>query len=65
MLLFMAAFDSSKLACMRGDPSGCLLAGELLYEGRGVPEDEQQALAYFRRACDGGETRACAMASGQ
>ena len=32
MLLFMAAFDSAKLACMQGDASGCLLAGEMLYE---------------------------------
>jgi TPR repeat protein len=62
MLLFMAAFDSSKLACMRGDASGCLLAGELLYEGRGVPQDERQALALLQRACAGGEARACEMA---
>jgi len=61
MLLFLAAFDASKLACLRGDASGCLLAGELLYEGRGVKEDPQEALAFLRRACDGGQARACAM----
>jgi TPR repeat protein len=59
MLLFMTAFDAAKLACMRGDASGCLLAGEILYEGRGVAPDEQQALALLQRACDGGEARAC------
>ncbi len=59
MVLFMAAFDASKLACARGDASGCLLAGELLYEGRGVPVDEPQAVAFFKKACDGGEKSAC------
>lgn len=59
MLLFMAAFDASKLACAQGDASGCLLAGEILYEGRGVEADEALALAFFKRACDGGETKAC------
>jgi TPR repeat protein len=64
MLLFLAAFDSSKLACLRGDASGCLLAGELLYEGRGVKEDDRLALWFIRRACDGGQARACAMLGG-
>jgi TPR repeat protein len=59
MLLFMAAFDSAKLACMRGDASGCLLAGELLYEGRGVQADDAQAVAFFEKACAGGETTGC------
>ncbi len=63
MLLFMAAFDAAKLACAQGDASGCLLAGEILYEGRGVSPDEQQAVALFQRACDGGETRACSFAT--
>jgi TPR repeat protein len=62
MLLFMAAFDAAKLACMQGDASGCLLAGEILYEGRGVEADEQQAVAFFKRACDGGEQQACTQA---
>jgi TPR repeat protein len=64
MVLFMAAFDSAKLACMRGDASGCLLAGELLYEGRGMPADEPGALALFRTACERGEPRACAALRG-
>jgi TPR repeat protein len=59
MLLFMAAFDAARIACTRGDPSGCLLAGEMLYEGRGVPEDEAQAVAFFQQACAGGEAAAC------
>jgi TPR repeat protein len=62
MLLFMAAFDASKLACMRGDPSGCLLAGELLYEQHAQPRAGETAVAFFRKACDGGEARACELA---
>ena len=62
MLLFMAAFDASRLACLRGDPSGCLLAGEILYQGLGVEGDQAQALAYFRRACRGGEAEGCGRA---
>jgi TPR repeat protein len=50
MVLFLAAFDAARLACARGDASGCLLAGEILYEGRGVPADEAGALAYFEKA---------------
>jgi TPR repeat protein len=50
MVLFMAAFDASRIACARGDASGCLLAGELLYEGRGVPADEEAAMAFFQQA---------------
>src|SRR5580700_1189207 len=39
MLLFMTAFDASRIACARGDASGCLLAGELLYEGNAQPRE--------------------------
>src|SRR5262249_24056818 len=35
MALFTKAYEASKLACRRGDTSGCLMAGELLLEGRG------------------------------
>ena len=62
MLLFMTAFDASRIACMRGDASGCLLAGELLYEGHAEPRDGQTAVAFFKRACEGGETKACDLA---
>jgi TPR repeat protein len=63
MLLFMTAFDASRIACMRGDPSGCLLAGELLYDGHAEPKDGETAVAFFRRACDGGEKSACQLAT--
>jgi TPR repeat protein len=59
MLLFMTAFDAARIACAQGDASGCLLAGEILYEGRGVDADEAQAVAFFQRACEGGEARGC------
>lgn len=65
MLLFMAAFDSAKLACLRGDASNCLLAGELLYEDHAQPKDGDTAVAFFKRACDGGESRACDMAESE
>jgi TPR repeat protein len=63
MLLFMTAFDASRIACMHGDASGCLLAGELLYEGHAEPKDGETAVAFFRLACDGGQTQACALAA--
>ena len=62
MLLFMAAFDASKMACLRGDGGGCLLAGELLYEDRVQPKEGETAVAFFRRACDAGEGRGCELA---
>jgi TPR repeat protein len=62
MLLFMAAFDAARLACLRGDPSGCLLAGEILYEDHAQPKEGDTAVAFFRRACAGGESRACDLA---
>ncbi|HEY3817958.1 MAG TPA: tetratricopeptide repeat protein [Polyangiaceae bacterium] len=62
MLLFMAAFDSSKLACLKGDPSSCLLAGELLYDEHVAPKEGETAVAYFRRACDAGDAHGCELA---
>jgi TPR repeat protein len=59
MTLFLAAFDASRLACARGDGSGCLLAGEMLLDGRGVTEDPDQAVAMFRLACADGERKGC------
>jgi TPR repeat protein len=65
MLLFMTAFDASRIACTHGDPSGCLLAGELLYEGHAEPKDGETAVAFFRLACEGGQTQACELATEQ
>ncbi len=62
MLLFMAAFDSSKLACLKGDPSSCLLAGELLYDDHVEAKDGETAVAFFRRACEGGDAQGCQLA---
>jgi TPR repeat protein len=62
MVLFMAAFDAAKLACGRGDASSCLLAGELLYEDHATAKDGDSAVAFFRKACDGGEQKACLLA---
>jgi TPR repeat protein len=59
MVLFLAAFDAARLACARGDASGCLLAGEILFDGRAGRRDDEEAVALFERACAGGEKRGC------
>jgi TPR repeat protein len=66
MLLFMAAFDAAKLACLRGDASNCLLAGELLYEDHAQPrEGGDTAVAFFQKACAAGEAHACGLAESE
>jgi TPR repeat protein len=62
MRLFSYAYDAAQIACHRGDPSSCLLAGELLQDGH-VDRDGANAVAFFARACDGGEKRGCELAS--
>jgi hypothetical protein len=59
MALFTKAYEASRLACRRGDMSGCVMAGDFLLEGRGAPQDEELAMVMFKTACDGGERRAC------
>lgn len=59
MRLFYFAYDAARSACFRGEPSSCLMAGELLFDGRGVDANPQEAHAYFDRACAGGEERGC------
>ncbi len=58
MVLFAFAYESAKEACYRGDASSCLMAGDILFDGRGVKADEG-AVALFERACKGGESRGC------
>lgn len=62
MRLFSYAYDAAQIACRRGDPSSCLLAGDLLEDGR-VEREGANALAFFRAACEGGEKRGCERAS--
>ena len=62
MHLFYYAYDSAAVACLRGDASACALAGELLMDGR-VEERDMKPVAFFERACQGGEARACETAS--
>jgi TPR repeat protein len=62
MVLFYYAYDAARVACNRGDVSGCMMAGDLLENGRGVDEDDQQAIAMFDRACHGGEAEGCSRA---
>jgi hypothetical protein len=59
LLLFTRAFDQSRLACRRGDGHGCLIAGELLLQGRVTTTDENEELAMFQAACEEGEPRGC------
>jgi TPR repeat protein len=63
MRLFHYAFEAAKTACTMGDTSGCMMAGEFLYEGRGVEKDDAAAVVLLDRACAGGERRGCAMAT--
>jgi len=59
MVLFAFAYESSKEACYRGDASSCMMAGDILFDGRGVERDEYLAVALFKRACQGGDARGC------
>ncbi len=63
MLLFTRAFDQSRLACRRGDGHGCLMAGELLLQGKIETEDDAEEVALFKAACDQGEPKGCEYAS--
>lgn len=58
MRLFSYAYDAAQIACHRGDASSCLLAGELLEDGR-VERDDADAVAFFAAACEGGERTGC------
>lgn len=59
MVLFAFAYESAKEACFHGDASSCFMAGDILFDGRGVERDEDGAVALFQRACKGGESRGC------
>jgi hypothetical protein len=59
MVLFTRAFDSSRLACRRGDGHGCMMAGELLLLGKVEAKEDDSALAIFQLACAQGEAQGC------
>jgi TPR repeat protein len=59
IVLFTRAFDSSRLACRRGDGHGCMMAGELLLLGKAEPKEDDTALAMFQLACVQGEDTGC------
>ena len=59
MRLFFYAYDASRVACLDGDAAGCMMAGELLEDGRGVERNDGEALAFFERACSGGDRGGC------
>jgi TPR repeat protein len=63
MRLFFNAYDASRIACLEGDLDGCVMAGELIEDGRGVDQDLEQALAFYDRACGGGDSRGCERAA--
>jgi TPR repeat protein len=63
MVLFAFAYESAKQACFTGDASSCFMAGDILYDGRGVDADQHGAVALFQRACTGGDSRGCARAT--
>ncbi|HEX8792021.1 MAG TPA: tetratricopeptide repeat protein [Polyangiaceae bacterium] len=49
-------------ACELGDPTGCLYAGRMALDGRGVARDAQRGLSLLVRACDGDVAIACRVA---
>lgn len=40
-----------KLACEGGDSEACSQIGQRAWTGTGIPEDHQQAIAYYAKAC--------------
>jgi TPR repeat protein len=63
MRLFYYAYDAARVACIDGDITGCMMAGDLVDRGFGVKQDDAEALAFFERACAGGEAHGCERAS--
>jgi len=59
MLLFTKAFDGYRLACLRGEIEGCLLAVSHLQQGLVESADDRQELALLRRACELGHQASC------
>ena len=47
-------------ACGLGDPWSCVTLAYRYAEGRGVPRDPAAAATYYGKACEAGETSACA-----
>jgi TPR repeat protein len=59
MALFTRAYDGYRLACLQGALEGCVMAADMLIEGRGVEANEREALSMLESACAKGEKRAC------
>ncbi len=57
-----AAAEVDRRACDRGEADGCTNLGVLYEDGKGVPQDQAQAAAYYRRGCEGGSTQGCDLA---
>lgn len=54
------AFDLAKIACNEGDLDGCWLMGRILVRtDTGLKQDIPQAVALYKRACDGGNMNGC------
>jgi TPR repeat protein len=49
-------------ACGLGDPTGCLYAGRMTLDGRGVERDVERGVSMLVRACDGDVAIACRVA---
>ena len=43
-----------KAACKKGSPRACEPLGGLYLLGKGVKQDDSQAAAFYRKACDSG-----------
>ncbi len=56
---FYKAFELYSKACENNYASACGMLGSLYSTGTGVLQDDQQALHYNRKACDGGDKLSC------
>lgn len=53
------ALDLASKACDEGQLRGCVVAGEILYNGFGMSKDPSKSAPRFAKACDGGESTGC------
>jgi TPR repeat protein len=56
---FKAAGKLYVKACDAGDAPSCTQLGTMLLDGKGVEQNDAEAVTRFEQACDGGDPRGC------